>query len=98
MNAGVVLALFEWRPLTELVLQTSKHEWPRETQAVVVVNLSLLLLLSRPLSLSRSLAALTDWNSLPLCFLTQSECCHILVLSENISLSPVSPGVASDCP
>ena len=51
MNAGVVLALFEWRPLTELVLQTSKHEWPRETQpAVVVVNLSLLLL-------SRSVAA-----------------------------------------
>ena len=34
-----LLALFEWRPLTELVLQTSKHEWPRETQpAVVVVN------------------------------------------------------------
>ena len=70
-----VLALFEW-PLTELVLQTSKHEWPRETQAVVVVNLSLLLL-SRPLS--RSLAGLTDWNSEP-----ELECSVFvtLVLSE----------------
>ena len=48
-----LLALFEWRPLTELVLQTSKHEWPRETHAVVVVNLSLLLL-------SRSLAVFSD--------------------------------------
>ena len=49
-----VLALFEW-PLTELVLQTSKHEWPRETQGgVVVVNLSLLLL-SHPRLLSRAL-------------------------------------------
>ena len=60
MNAGVVLALFEWRPLTELVLQTSKHEWPRETQAVVVVNLSLLLLSHPRIALSRSLAPLTD--------------------------------------
>ena len=55
-----LLALFEWRPLTELVLQTSKHEWPRETQAVVVVNLSLLLLSHPRLALSRSLAPLTD--------------------------------------
>ena len=47
-------------PLTELVLQTSKHEWPRETQAVVVVNLSLLLLSHPRLALSRSLAPLTD--------------------------------------
>ena len=74
-----LLALFEWRPLTELVLQTSKHEWPRETQAavVVVVNLSLLLL-------SRSQQHY--WLTGTVCpVFSEPECGHISFI-RNISL------------